>query len=107
MTPIMHHCLVFRVHVLWMSGLYVVRVAALWMLRVQLRPYVRQIWMQTLHFHFGCKVERPPEEQQEAPVCSSEACNSALWMHGPAWDALRTSSATRGVSNALLLHGLI
>lgn len=60
----MHHCLVFRVHVLWMSCLYVVRVAALWMLRVQLLAYVGQIWMQTLHFHFGCKVERPPEEQQ-------------------------------------------
>lgn len=56
--------LVFKVNVLWISRLYVVRVAALWMLPVQLGPHVRQILMQTLHLHFGCKDEHMPKEQQ-------------------------------------------
>lgn len=69
-------CLVFKVHVLCMSCLSVVRVTALWMVQVQLRPYVWQILMQTLRFHFGCKVAHMPKEQD--PVCSSEACSFAL-----------------------------
>lgn len=68
MTPVMHYCIVFRVYVLWMSLLYAVTVAALWMLRVRLRPYVRQIWMPTLHFHFGCKVGLMSEERERLQV---------------------------------------
>lgn len=56
--------LVFKVHVLWISCLYVVRVAALWMLQVQLGPHVRQMLMQTFPLHFGCKDEHMPKEQQ-------------------------------------------
>lgn len=110
MTPVMHYCIVFRVYVLGMSHLYVVTVAALWMLRVRLRPYVRQIWMPTLHFHFGCKDGHMPEERERLPITLVRRAAlhyGCVVLHELRYTHPHTQLAVRGISNALLLPGLI
>lgn len=69
-----------------------------------------KIWMPTLHFHFGCKVGHVSEERERlqfALVRRAALHYGCVVLHELRYTHPHRQLAVRGVSNALLLPGLI